>query len=115
MLDARSLPLRIVQRLFPADQVEAVREALDSTTVGAPAGDRDRIQVAVLKLYCEDPHRNLNVWVKAANVDYRDVLLWAETPSLARQRIRLELTPEELKALRAQDKAQLDAWLRSVA
>ena len=115
MLDARTLPLKIVQRLFPDDQVEAVLKALDSSTEGSPAGDRDRIQVAVLKLYCEDPHRNLNAWVKAANIDYRDVLLWAETPSLARQRIRPVLTSKELKALRAQDKAQLDAWLRSVA
>jgi hypothetical protein len=115
MLDARIRPLKIAQRLFPADQIGAVLEALHSSTEGAPAGDRDRVQVAVLKLYCEDPHGNLNAWVNAAKVDYRDVLLWAETPSLARQHTRLELTPKELKALRAQDKAQLDAWLRSVA
>lgn len=115
MLDALTLRLKVVQRLFPADQVEAVLEAVASSTEGAPAGEQDRIQIAVLKLYSEDPHQNLNRWVKAAIVDYRDVLLWAESPSIARRRSRPELTPSELKALRAQDKAQLDAWLRSVA
>ncbi len=115
MLDALVLRLTITKRLFPSDQVETVLAALASCSANAPTGEQGRIQIAVLKLYAEDPDRNLNTWVTAANVDYRDVLVWAERPSIARQQTRHELTPGELKALRAQDKAQFEAWLRSVA
>lgn len=114
MPDALALRIKITERLFPPDKVESVLAALASCSADAPTGEQDRIQIAVLKLFAEDPDRNLNTWVTAARVDYRDVLLWAERPSIARQRSRPEFTPSEFKALRAQDKAQFEAWLRSV-
>lgn len=42
--------------------------------------ERERVQLAILKLSCGDADRLLAT-VQAANEDYRDVLWWAEYPN----------------------------------
>ena len=70
--------------------------------------------MAVLKLYEEDPKRDLLIWTRAASLDYRDVLLWAEYPSEA-QPTFLSAPPSDQKAMRVEDRRLLKAWLDRVS
>ncbi len=106
---------RVVARLFGPDEIDLVLQALSACTADAPSGERDRVQLAVLKLCDEDPSRNLHTWSLAAKKDYRDVLFWAESPGEAKTGGNARLSPAELKALRVADRGQLAAWRNSVA
>lgn len=114
MTVASDLVNSIVARLFEAEQIEFVQSALLSCSTAAPAGERDRVQVAVLKLYDEDTNRDLAAWARAAEQDYRDVLYWAETPGQAALGARPGLSATQLKAVRAADRAQFATWLKRV-
>lgn len=111
MTSSADLVHRIVTRLFTLEQFEHVLSDLLACSASAPPGERSRVQVAVLKLFDEDPNRDLLVWTRAAALDYRDVLLWAEYPSRARARTFLHRSPAEQKAMRAEDRRLLKAWL----
>jgi hypothetical protein len=115
MTTSADLVHRIVTHLFTPGQVEHVLAELLSCSESAPPSEQSRVQVAVLKLYDEDPKRDLLVWTRAAAVDYRDVLLWAEYPSRAQVRNFLDRSPAEQKAMRAEDRRLLKAWLDRVS
>lgn len=115
MTVSSDLVVRVVTRLFSSDEVDRVLQTLSACTVDVPSAERDRVQLAVLKLCDEDSARNFDKWSLAAKADFRDVLLWAESPGEASTGSRTRLSPAELKALRAADRGQLAAWLNSVA
>lgn len=115
MTTSTDLVQRIVTRLFTPEQVEHVLAELLSCSDSAPPGEQSRVQVAVLKLYDEDPRRDLLAWTRAAALDYRDVILWAEHPSRAQVRDFHDRSPAEQKAMRAEDRRLLKAWLDRVS
>jgi hypothetical protein len=101
-----------VRRLFPADQVEAVIAQLLRSAQFAPSGEWIRVQLAVLKLYEEDPARGLEAWINSAAADYRDVLFWAESPGQSAAGARRTMSAVELKKTRKLDHEQYATWLR---
>jgi hypothetical protein len=77
-----------VRGLFAPEQVESVLRQLRECVQSAPEGEQLRVQMAVLKLYDEDPARDLGKWLAATRGDHRDALFWAEYPRQARYRRR---------------------------
>jgi hypothetical protein len=77
-----------VRGLFAPEQVDSVLRQLSACVQKAPEGEKPRVQLAVLKLYDEDPARDLDKWLAATRGDYRDALFWAEYPRQARYRRR---------------------------
>jgi hypothetical protein len=77
-----------VRSLFAPEQVAPVIRQLSECVQNAPEGEKLRVQLAVLKLYDEDPARDLEKWLAATRGDYRDALFWAEYPRQARYRRR---------------------------
>lgn len=73
---------RILEREFPNSSGEA-RELLNQYGHAKWHREIDRVRMACLKLSERDLHK-LESMVKAACVDYRDVLAWAEYPAYMR-------------------------------
>ena len=72
-----------VQRIFCEDSCPRVLELLDSYGVEWYERERERVQLAILKL-SEGSEEKLHEFVAVAKRDHRDVLLWAEYPEEAR-------------------------------
>ena len=69
----------VVQRVardFPVEQREEVLATLDRYPGDTPAG-RARVQLAVLTVAAGDLQK-VREYVAHANIDFRDVLYWAE-------------------------------------
>lgn len=67
------------QSRFPSQPVATIIEILDLYGVEPHEGERERVQLAILKL-CEGDENKLLHFVEVAKQDYRDVLYWAEYP-----------------------------------
>jgi len=67
-------------RCFPDGDAATIVAILDLYGIEAHEPERERVQLAILKLSCGDADRLLAT-VQAANEDYRDVLWWAEYPN----------------------------------
>jgi hypothetical protein len=83
-----------VQRTFPESSQTRVMGLLDSYGVESYERERERVQLAILKL-SEGNEEKLREFVAVAKRDYRDVLFWAENPEEA----RLD-TPEKRQRVR---------------
>lgn len=68
-------------------------ELLDSYGVESYERERERVQLAILKL-SEGYEKKLREFVAVAKRDYRDVLFWADNPEEAK------LTPEKRERMR---------------
>src|ERR1700756_3483087 len=73
----------VVQKTFPRGAHNRVLELLDNYGVEAYERERERVQLAVLKL-SEGNEEKLREFVAVAKRDYRDVLFWAENPEQAK-------------------------------
>src|SRR5207253_11379299 len=73
----------VVQKTFPESAHARVLELLDTYGVESYERERERVQLAILKLSGGDEER-LREFVAVAKRDYRDVLFWAENPEEAR-------------------------------
>ena len=82
----------VVRKTFPKTTQARVFELLDS--YGIEAYERERVQLAILKL-SEGNEEKLREFVAVAKRDYRDVLFWADDPEEA----KLE-TPEKRERFR---------------
>ena len=105
----RALVMQIVRRVFPGREPDDVLAVLDRYGEEAHHRERERVHLAVLKLCDEEAREDPTAYVEAACADYRDVLAWAESPSLSRRAVSTD--PGERKKLIAQDRAQYLAWL----
>jgi len=83
-----------VQATFPMSSWARVLELLDSYGVEPYERERERVQVAILKLSAGSEAK-VREYVAVAKRDYRDVLFWAEYPEESkldrpekRQRVR---------------------------
>jgi hypothetical protein len=77
MSPTREDVVRIVQGTFPRANWLAVIETLDQFSGESVEHGRARVQLAFLKLCGADEGKLLH-YVSAANLDFRDVLFWAE-------------------------------------
>jgi len=100
MTQAREGVLALAASMFGEGNLEAIMSALDEFGIESHEPEVDRVKLAILQLSEGDPEK-LRHWVKAAKLDYRDVLAARELGPLA---------PEE--GAKWQSKAQdlLDKW-----
>src|SRR5687767_3459069 len=89
---SRSDVERIVRRDFPADRFDYVMTTLDEYGTKDWQRERDRVQLAVLKLAAGslDALRRYIEWAKS---DYRDVLGPAEYPGYTKKMFRIDKLP----------------------
>src|ERR1700731_4116056 len=94
MPHSREEGIAAVQKSFPQSTHARVLELLDSYGVESYERERERVQLAILKVI-EGNEEKLREFVAVAKRDYRDVLFWAENPEEA----RLD-TPEKRERVR---------------
>jgi hypothetical protein len=94
MAFSRDEVVAVVQKTFPESAHARVLELLDHYGVESYERERERVQLAILKL-SEGNEEKLRDLVAVAKRDYRDVLFWAENPEEA----RLD-TPEKRERVR---------------
>ena len=105
----RALVMEKIRRVFPEREAADILALLDQYGAEDHHRERDRVQLAVLKLCDEEGRDDPAAYVEAACADYRDVLAWAESPNLFK---RLHVKDKrERERLIAADKAQYRAWL----
>jgi hypothetical protein len=91
---SRDEVVAVVQKSFPEDAYARVLELLDSYGVESYERERERVQLAILKL-SEGNEEKLREFVAVAKRDYRDILFWADNPDEA----KLD-TPEKRERLK---------------
>jgi hypothetical protein len=84
----------VVKAAFPESSRARVLELLDTYGVESYERERERVQLAVLKL-SNGSEEKLGEFVAVAKRDYRDVIFWAEYPDES----RLD-TPEKRQRVR---------------
>src|SRR5256885_9079096 len=94
MPPTRDEVVAVVQKTFPEDAYSRVLELLDSYGIEPYERERERVQLAILKL-SNGNEEKLREFVAVAKRDYRDVLFWAENPEEA----KLD-TPEKRERIR---------------
>ena len=82
-LSSREDVVLIVQKTFPETSHSRVIELIDTYGVESYERERERVQLAILKL-SEGNEEKLREFVAVAKRDYRDVLFWAENPEEAK-------------------------------
>lgn len=94
MAHSRGEVFAVVQKTFPESAHARVLKLLDDYGVESYERERERVQLAILKL-SEGNEEKLREFFAVAKRDYRDVLFWAEYPEEA----RLD-TPEKRERVR---------------
>src|SRR2546430_1447082 len=79
MAHSREDVVASVRASFPKESRARTLELLDTYGVAAHERERERVQLAILKL-SEGKEERLRQYVGVAKRDYRDVLFWAEYP-----------------------------------
>ena len=79
---------------FPGLELAAVLSILDEYGTQAHERERERVQLAILKLSAGDEDKLLH-HVAAAKLDYRDVLMWSEEPDPTAGQVAAEMTTDE--------------------
>ncbi|HWY52438.1 MAG TPA: hypothetical protein VNW72_13235 [Chthoniobacterales bacterium] len=83
MPHSRDEVVAAVQKTFPETSHSRVLALLDAYGVESYEHERERVQLAILKL-SEGNEEKLREFVAVAKRDYRDVLFWAEYPEESR-------------------------------
>jgi hypothetical protein len=94
MARSRDEVVAVIRATFPESSRARVLELLDSYGVEPYEHERERVQLAILKL-SGGSEEKLREFVVVAKRDYRDVLFWAENP----EEVRLD-TPEKRERVR---------------
>jgi len=94
MTHSRDQVVASVEETFPKNSWARVLDLLDSYGVEPYERERERVQVAILKLGAGSQAK-LREYVAVAKRDYRDVLFWAEYPEESRLG-----TPERIERVR---------------
>ena len=94
MPESREKVVAAIRKTFAETSHSRVLELLDTYGVESYERERERVQLAILKL-SEGNEEKLREFVAVAKRDYRDVLFWAENPEEA----KLD-TPEKRKRFR---------------
>lgn len=108
---SRSDVERIVRRDFPPDRFDEVIAILDEYGTQDWQRERDRVQLAVLKLAAKSLE-SLRRHIEWAKADYRDVLGPAEYPGYGKKQFRIDKLPEpERQRIIDVDWKQYQDWL----
>ncbi|MBI5623751.1 MAG: hypothetical protein HY924_08240 [Elusimicrobia bacterium] len=91
---SRDEVMAAVRASFPEDRWSHVAQALDTYGAESYELERERVQLAILKLSMGNEDK-LREHVAVAKTDYRDILLWADEPEAS----KLD-TPEKKKEVR---------------
>jgi hypothetical protein len=83
MAHTRDEVVAAVEAFFPESSWARVLELLDTYGVESYERERERVQLAILKLSAGNEEK-LREFIAVAKRDYRDVLFWAEYPEEAR-------------------------------
>jgi hypothetical protein len=83
MAHSRDEVVAAIRATFPESSRSCVLELLDTYGVESCERERERVQLAILKLSAGSEEK-LSEFVAVAKRDYRDVLFWAENPEEAR-------------------------------
>src|SRR5207248_6338981 len=83
MAHSRDEVVGAVEATFPESAYARVLKLLDTYGIESYERERERVQVAILKL-SEGNEEKLREFVAVAKRDYRDVLFWAENPEEAK-------------------------------
>src|SRR6266403_1792436 len=83
MARSRDEVVAAIKATFPESSRARVLELLDSYGVESYERERERVQLAILKL-SEGNEEKLREFVAVAKRDYRDVLFWTENPEEAK-------------------------------
>jgi hypothetical protein len=83
MTHSRDAVVASLQATFPESSWARVVELLGSYGGEPYERERERVQLAILKL-CAGNEENVREYVAVAKRDYRDVLFWAEYPEESR-------------------------------
>jgi hypothetical protein len=113
MSPSRRQVIRKIKRYWPEMDPDDVLCILDRYGEESWETGRDRVHLAILKV-SEGKFERLEELVQAAKVDFRDVISWAEYPRELKTGFvgMKELTLEEARAVREEDKEQYKKWLR---
>jgi len=88
---------RVVRRDFPAEAFSEVLTLLDAYGIEDYEREKDRVQLAVLKL-AQGNREKLRREIDGAKCDYRDTLLSAEYPGYGKRMFHLDKASEEKKS-----------------
>src|SRR5438552_5666014 len=94
----------VAQKTFPESAHARVLELLDGYGVESYECERERVQLAILKL-SEGNEEKLREFVAVAKRDYRDVLFWADNPEEA----KLD-TPEKRERIKERMKKMFEKF-----
>ena len=101
---------RVVRRDFPADRFDEVIATLDEYGTEDWQRERDRVQLAVLKL-AGGNFDHLRGYIEWAKSDFRDVLGPAEYPLYTKKMFRIDKLPaEERQRIIDADWKQYQDW-----
>lgn len=106
----RELVMRKAKEVFPGEDTSKIIGILDQYGVKPHEKERERVQLAILKL-SDGEMEKLQKEVGVAKKDYRDVLVYAEHPLWLRSPKPLEDTPEA-KEISERDRKQYLDWLK---
>src|SRR5438094_10167120 len=104
MAHARDEVVGVVQKTFPESAHARVLELLDTYGVESYERERERVQLAILKLSGGNEEK-LREFVAVAKRDYRDMLFWAENPEEA----KLD-TPEKRERIKERMKKMFEKF-----
>jgi phage-related baseplate assembly protein len=83
MMHTRAEVVASVEAIFPKSAWARVLDLLDSYGVESDERERERVQLAILKLSAGSEEK-VREYAAVAKRDYRDVLFWAEYPEESR-------------------------------
>ena len=105
----REAVIEKIRQVFPEREAADVLAHLDRYGAEDYHREKERVQLAILKLCDEKAGADPAEYVDAACGDYRDVLAWAEYPNQMRHSPSID--PKLREELIAKDRAQYLAWL----
>jgi hypothetical protein len=80
VVPTRQLVCSMTGTIFPHEDVDVVLAILDEYGIEPYEPERERVQLAILKLSEGDVDKLLH-YIRAAKQDYRDVLYWSTYPA----------------------------------
>jgi hypothetical protein len=108
----RTLVLEKTKQCFPSEDLQKIIAILDEYGTEPHERERERVQIAVLKLSGENMD-HLHEHVAMAKRDYRDVLAYAEFPEEMSKSTWKIGDQEAVNNVRIRDRQQYMNWLES--
>lgn len=101
--------LEKIRQVFPGSNPKEILSCLEEYGIESHEPEKYRVYLAILKLCEEQKLTDPSHYVKAAKMDFRDVLAWAEYPNQIDHGPTRD--PKVSARLKRQDKEQYQAWL----